>query len=45
LTIDGVRALCRKLPNVTEDVKWGHDLCFCVHKKMFTVRASGVFDN
>jgi predicted DNA-binding protein (MmcQ/YjbR family) len=37
VTIDAVRALCRKLPNVTEDVKWGHDLCFCVHKKMFTV--------
>lgn len=37
MTIDAVRALCRKLPNVTEDVKWGQDLCFCVHKKMFTV--------
>jgi predicted DNA-binding protein (MmcQ/YjbR family) len=37
MTIDAVRAVCRKLPNVTEDVKWGHDLCFCVHKKMFTV--------
>jgi predicted DNA-binding protein (MmcQ/YjbR family) len=35
MTIDAVRALCRALPNVTEDVKWGHDLCFCVHKKMF----------
>jgi predicted DNA-binding protein (MmcQ/YjbR family) len=37
MTIDAVRAVCRRLPNVTEDVKWGHDLCFCVHKKMFTV--------
>jgi hypothetical protein len=37
MTIDAVRALCRALPNVTEDLKWGHDLCFCVHKKMFTV--------
>jgi predicted DNA-binding protein (MmcQ/YjbR family) len=37
MTIDAVRAVCGKLPNVTEDVKWGHDLCFCVHKKMFTV--------
>jgi predicted DNA-binding protein (MmcQ/YjbR family) len=37
MTIDAVRALCRKLPNVTEDVKWGHDLCFCIHEKMFTV--------
>jgi len=22
---------------VTEDIKWGHDLCFCVWGKMFTV--------
>jgi len=32
-----VRAICRTLPNVTEDIKWGHDLCFCVWGKMFTV--------
>lgn len=37
MTIDTVRAMCRALPGVTEDVKWGHDLCFCVHTKMFTV--------
>lgn len=37
MTIDAVRAVCRALPNVTEDVKWGHDLCFCVHEKIFTV--------
>jgi predicted DNA-binding protein (MmcQ/YjbR family) len=37
MTVDAIRAICRKLANVTEDVKWGHDLCFCVHKKMFTV--------
>ena len=22
---------------MTEDIKWGHDLCFCIAKKMFTV--------
>jgi predicted DNA-binding protein (MmcQ/YjbR family) len=37
MTIDVVRSLCRTLPNVTEDIKWGHDLCFCVWGKMFTV--------
>jgi predicted DNA-binding protein (MmcQ/YjbR family) len=37
MTIETVRLICRTLPGVTEDVKWGHDLCFCVSGKMFTV--------
>jgi predicted DNA-binding protein (MmcQ/YjbR family) len=37
MTIEAVRSFCRTLPNVTEDIKWGHDLCFCVWGKMFTV--------
>src|SRR6185295_4688497 len=37
MTLDTVRAICRALPAVTEDVKWGHDLCFLVGSKMFTV--------
>jgi len=37
LLIETVRSFCRTLPNVTEDIKWGHDLCFCVWGKMFTV--------
>jgi predicted DNA-binding protein (MmcQ/YjbR family) len=37
MTIETVRSFCRTLPNVTEDIKWGHDLCFCVWGKMFTV--------
>jgi predicted DNA-binding protein (MmcQ/YjbR family) len=37
MTLESLRAICRALPAVTEDVKWGHDLCFCVGKKMFTV--------
>src|SRR5438105_8747395 len=32
-----LRQICRSLPAVTEDVKWGSDLCFCVQKKMFLV--------
>lgn len=35
MTIDAVRTICRALPEVTEDVKWGHDLCFCIVGKMF----------
>ena len=37
MKVDTVRAICRRLPAVTEDVKWGHDLCFCVGGKMFAV--------
>jgi predicted DNA-binding protein (MmcQ/YjbR family) len=37
MTIEAVRSFCRTLPQVTEDIKWGHDLCFCVWGKMFTV--------
>jgi len=37
MTVATVRAICRALPAVTEDVKWAHDLCFSVEKKMFAV--------
>ena len=37
MTIQTLRQICRTLPAVSEDVKWGSDLCFCVHKKMFVV--------
>jgi len=37
VTLDTLRRICRSLPAVTEDVKWGNDLCFCVQKKMFVV--------
>ena len=39
MNIDTLRDLCRKLPAVTEDIKWGHDLCFSVAGKMFCVCA------
>lgn len=37
MTLESLRTICRALPAVTEDVKWGHDLCFLVGEKMFTV--------
>ena len=37
MTLETVRSICRALPLVTEDVKWGSDLCFCVAGKMFVV--------
>jgi predicted DNA-binding protein (MmcQ/YjbR family) len=37
MTIETVRRICRGLPGVTEDIKWGADLCFCVSGKMFVV--------
>jgi len=37
MTIEGLRDICRSLPGVTEDVKWGSDLCFLVGGKMFVV--------
>jgi predicted DNA-binding protein (MmcQ/YjbR family) len=36
-TTEDIRAICAKLPGVTEDIKWGADLCFSVGKKMFCV--------
>jgi predicted DNA-binding protein (MmcQ/YjbR family) len=39
MTLETVRTICRALPEVTEDIKWGHDLCFCIAGKMFAVVA------
>ena len=37
MTLDTVRSICRALPDVTEDIKWAHDLCFCIRGRMFAV--------
>lgn len=37
MTLDAVRAICQSLPHVTEDIKWGNDLCFLIGEKMFCV--------
>jgi predicted DNA-binding protein (MmcQ/YjbR family) len=37
MDIEQLRELCTSLPGVTEDIKWGNDLCFCIGGKMFCV--------
>jgi predicted DNA-binding protein (MmcQ/YjbR family) len=37
MTIETLRTLCAAWPGVTEDIKWGSDLCFLVGGKMFAV--------
>ncbi|HMJ71152.1 MAG TPA: MmcQ/YjbR family DNA-binding protein [Cyclobacteriaceae bacterium] len=37
MDLDTIRSICKKLPAVTEGVKWGADLCFMVGEKMFCV--------
>ena len=37
MSVDAVRTICRALPAVTEDIKWGSDLVFSVGGKMFAV--------
>ena len=39
MNIEQLRKFCKSFPGVTEDVKWGNDLCFSVGGKMFTVTA------
>ena len=37
MDIEAIRTYCLSLPHVTEDVKWGNDLVFCLGGKMFAV--------
>ncbi len=37
MNLEHLRKYCLSFPGVTEDVKWGNDLCFCVGEKMFCV--------
>jgi predicted DNA-binding protein (MmcQ/YjbR family) len=37
MNIEIIRDFCLSLPKVTEDVKWGTDLCFCIEKKIFCI--------
>jgi predicted DNA-binding protein (MmcQ/YjbR family) len=37
MDLDTIRRYSKALPHVEEDVKWGHDLCFLIGRKMFCV--------
>ncbi len=37
MNIEILQSICNKLPAVTEDIKWGNDLCFCLAGKIFCV--------
>ena len=39
MSIEEIQNLCKQLPGVAEDIKWGSDLCFSVGGKMFLVAA------
>ena len=39
MNLEELEKICKKLPGVTQDVKWGNDLCFSVGNKMFLVAA------
>lgn len=36
-TIEEIREFCLSLKGTTEDIKWGHHLCFNVGDKMFLI--------
>ncbi len=37
MSLDDFREICLQLPSVTEDIKWGNDLCYSIGGKMFCV--------
>lgn len=37
MKIEDIQHICTGFPQVKNDIKWGHDLCFTVGEKMFCV--------
>ena len=37
MNIGDIQTFCRKMPGVTKDIKWEHDLVFSIGSKMFCV--------
>jgi predicted DNA-binding protein (MmcQ/YjbR family) len=35
VNIELIRNICNSLPSVSEDIKWGNDLCFIIAGKIF----------
>ncbi|MDX2002267.1 MAG: MmcQ/YjbR family DNA-binding protein [Chitinophagales bacterium] len=42
MDIEKLRQLCLELPFSTEDLKWGHDICFCIGEKMYCVTSADI---
>jgi predicted DNA-binding protein (MmcQ/YjbR family) len=40
MNIEELRSICLGMPGVTEDIKWGNDLCFSVGGKMFAITSA-----
>lgn len=40
MNVESLRDLCLSFPGVTEDIKWGSDLCFSVGEKMFCITSA-----
>src|SRR6476661_5338723 len=39
MNIEWIRKFCLTLPAATEEIKWEHDLAFCIGGKMFCITA------
>ncbi|MFM9908247.1 MAG: MmcQ/YjbR family DNA-binding protein [Chitinophagaceae bacterium] len=37
MLIEDIQKICKKFPYVTEDIKWGAHLAFCIGEKMFMI--------
>jgi predicted DNA-binding protein (MmcQ/YjbR family) len=35
MEIEVIRDICNRFPSVTEEIKWGNDLCFSTRRQMF----------
>jgi predicted DNA-binding protein (MmcQ/YjbR family) len=40
MTLEELRNICLQMDDVTEDIKWGHDICFSIGGKMFLVTSA-----
>ena len=39
MNVEEIQAICKAMPSVTEDIKWGHDLVFSIGgKNVFPAR-------
>lgn len=37
MNVEDIQTICRQIPGISEDIKWGHDLVFSIGGKMFCV--------